>query len=188
MDSAAARKADNAYFKYRPLEDVERIERYQPGGYHSIAIGDTLHDRYWIVHKLGFGGYSTIWLARDEKADRYVAVKIGIADRESRESNMLQQLRSFDLKDRHPRKSFIRTVLDECAAKGPNGEHQCVVTAPASMSLSDARESSYNRTFQLPTARAIAAQLVQVVAFLHSQGMVHAGVSFQSNIISSDRC
>ncbi|OKP14466.1 hypothetical protein PENSUB_14078 [Penicillium subrubescens] len=42
-------------------------------------IGDVLHDRYHIVDKLGFGGYSTVWLARDSHLQRYVAVKINAA-------------------------------------------------------------------------------------------------------------
>jgi serine/threonine-protein kinase SRPK3 len=42
-------------------------------------IGDLLHNRYRIVDKLGYGGYSTIWLAHNEKVKRYVAFKIGIA-------------------------------------------------------------------------------------------------------------
>lgn len=161
-----------------PLEGVERLEGYRPGGYHPIIIGDYLHDRYRIVHKLGFGGYSTIWLARDERADRYVAVKILIADGKSRESNMLRQQNSGNMNNRHPGKDIIRPILDEFAIEGPNGEHQCFVTAPASISLSGAREASYERLFQLPVARAIVAQLVQVVAFLHTHGIVHAGVSF----------
>lgn len=177
-DLATGRKGDGeAYFKYMPLEGVERIERYRSGGYHPVAIGDYLHDRYRIVHKLGFGGYSTIWLAKDEKADRYVGVKILVADGKSRESTMLHQLSSGNIDNRHPGKDIIRPILDEFVIKGPNGEHQCLVTAPASMSLSDAIESSYERVFQLPVARVIVAQLVQAVAFLHSQGIVHAGVS-----------
>lgn len=174
MESA---DAGDAYFKYMPLEGVERLERYCPGGYHPIAIGDYLHGRYRIVHKLGFGGYSTIWLAKDEKVNRYVAVKVLIADGKSKESNILRQLDSGDITNAQPGKDFISPILDEFVIKGINGDHQCLVTAPASMSLSDAREASYERVFQLPVARAVVAQLVQVVAFLHSRGIVHAGVS-----------
>ncbi|PYH76785.1 hypothetical protein BO82DRAFT_425296 [Aspergillus uvarum CBS 121591] len=50
---------------YKPIEDVERMKYYQPGGYHPGTIGDRLHDRYRVIHKLGHGTYSTIWLARD---------------------------------------------------------------------------------------------------------------------------
>ncbi|GIJ82105.1 hypothetical protein Asppvi_000608 [Aspergillus pseudoviridinutans] len=49
-----------------------------------------------------------------------------------------------------------------------------VVTAPGMMSLAEAKDASTARLFQLPVARTIAAQLVQAVAFLHSQGVVHA--------------
>jgi hypothetical protein len=46
---------------YHPEVDVEDLERYTPGGYHPTLIGDTFcSGRYTIVHKLGFGGYSTI--------------------------------------------------------------------------------------------------------------------------------
>jgi serine/threonine protein kinase len=65
---------------YERLEDVERLEYYRPGGYHPIQIGNYLHERYRIVHKLGYGSFSTVWLARDEQASKYVAVKLCTAD------------------------------------------------------------------------------------------------------------
>lgn len=46
--------------EYDWVDGAERLERYRPGGYHSLLIGDVLHERYHIVHKLGFGGYSTV--------------------------------------------------------------------------------------------------------------------------------
>jgi hypothetical protein len=60
----------------RHIENVEILKRYHHGQFHPVTIGDHLHDRYRIVHRLGFGAYSTMWLARDERADRYVAIKI----------------------------------------------------------------------------------------------------------------
>ncbi|KAI9932288.1 hypothetical protein ASPWEDRAFT_51039 [Aspergillus wentii DTO 134E9] len=177
MESDTAKKAAGAYFEYKPLEDVERLERYRSGGYHPVAIGDHLHGRYRIVHKLGFGGYSTIWLARDEEIGRYVAMKISTADSNSHECNILRHLGSVGMpNDKHPGKASIPQILDEFDIKGPNGEHRCIVTSPASTSLSDAREASYTRLFQLPVARAIIAQLIQAVAFLHSRGIVHADI------------
>ncbi|KAF5353457.1 hypothetical protein D9756_007915 [Leucocoprinus leucothites] len=50
------------------LDVIEDIEDYQPGGYHPISIGDTFdHGRFRVLHKLGFGGSSTVWLARDQQ-------------------------------------------------------------------------------------------------------------------------
>lgn len=62
------------------VEDVERLEHYRPGGFHPIQIGDRFRDRYRIDHKLGYGSFSTIWLARDEQVPRYVAIKVCTAD------------------------------------------------------------------------------------------------------------
>ena len=46
--------------------DAESLGRYRVGGYHPVHLGDLLKGgRYKIVHKLGYGGYSTVWLARD---------------------------------------------------------------------------------------------------------------------------
>ncbi|KAK9237235.1 kinase-like protein [Lipomyces kononenkoae] len=40
------------------------LERYRSGGYHPTYIGDQYHDgRYEVVHKLGYGSCSTVWLA-----------------------------------------------------------------------------------------------------------------------------
>ena len=46
--------------------DAEPLERYRKGGYHPTHLGDVFKDgRYKIMHKLGWGGYGTVWLAKD---------------------------------------------------------------------------------------------------------------------------
>lgn len=49
---------------------AESFSGYEPGGYHPVHLGDKFHgNRYIIVHKLGWGSYSTMtWLARDTAA------------------------------------------------------------------------------------------------------------------------
>lgn len=171
-----------------PIEDVEKLERYRPGGYHPIAIGDHLHGRYDVVHKLGFGTYSTTWLARDQKTRKYVAVKVGIAEGDSQESKILQLLGLATTKDKeHPGETIIPPVLDEFCLHGPNGTHRCLVTVPAMMSLAEAKDASSIRLFQLPVAKAITAQIVQAVAFLHARGAVHAGTYFYFGLSISTR-
>lgn len=172
--SEPADAQENLAFKYFPIDDVERLEKYRIGGYHPIAIGNTLKDgRYEIVNKLGYGGYSTIWIAQDKYANsQYVAIKICISDNTftSNEKEITQRL----LHSHDDRASMILPILDEFAIDGPNGQHSCIVTPPARMSIAAAKSATHGyNIFPLPTSRAIAAQLAQVLAFFHSQGVVH---------------
>ncbi|KAK3307649.1 kinase domain-containing protein [Chaetomium strumarium] len=131
--------------------DLEDFEEYSSGGYHPTVIGDTFCDgRYELVHKLGFGGYSTIWLAKDKQLQRYVSLKILIANEfsKSTEAKIL------------PRSKFIPRLLDEFSTDSPNGHHVCL-------------EDSSDFMFQVETARSIAAQLIKGLSYLHSQGVCH---------------
>lgn len=47
---------------------AEEPDHYKTGGFHPISLGDTFGpDQYTILRKLGYGQYSTVWLARDSK-------------------------------------------------------------------------------------------------------------------------
>ena len=54
-------------FVFSVAEDVEDERNYEPGGFFPVKIGDSLgpEGRYRICAKLGYGSYSTVWLARD---------------------------------------------------------------------------------------------------------------------------
>ncbi|PYI21633.1 kinase-like protein [Aspergillus violaceofuscus CBS 115571] len=159
---------------YEPQEGVERLEEYRPGGYHPMQIGDVLKSRYRVVHKLGHGSYSTIWLARDRQVEKYVAVKISKADSKSQEIDIISALSRlhYPAVD-SPGQTMIPWILDTFNVDGPNGTHACHVTTPARASLSGLKDGSWIRLFQLDVARALAAQLVLAADYLHTQGFVH---------------
>ena len=165
--------------EYNWIDGVERLELYEPGGYHPVMVGDVLHNRYQIVDKLGFGGYSTIWLARDERLKRYVAIKIGmsIPSVPRRETEILQALHGSrpssqaDLDENAC--STLPIVFDAFDVRGPNGTHPCYTLTPAQGNL---KEASFSRLFPVQVARALAAKLAIAVAFVHSRGFVHGGL------------
>ena len=173
---------------YVPMEDIEPFYRYCAGGYYPVRIGDQFcESRYRIVHKLGYGVSSTIWLARDEHLARYVAIKFAVSKlRRPFESAVLKTLWNEEgCTVKSPAGvAFVPDVLDEFEVEGPEiegvrGKHQCLVTTAARMSVTDARESSDKILFQPVVAHAIAAQMIQAIAGLHSCGVVHAGRFFK---------
>jgi serine/threonine protein kinase len=162
-------------FEYRDhfLEDGEALQHYRPGGYHPVQIDDRLHTRYRIIHKLGHGTYSTAWLALDEQTSTHVAIKVGTADADKREADILSQISAAIAAPTSEAASTLPLVLDRFTIDGPNGAHPCLVTVPARCSLRDAKEACGWRVFQLDVARSLAAQLAMAVSLVHSQGFAH---------------
>ncbi|KAF8465413.1 hypothetical protein BDZ91DRAFT_820839 [Kalaharituber pfeilii] len=66
-------------YRFVSLSDpTEWIEEYRPGGFHPVHLGDEFDNGiYEILRKLGYGGYSTVWLAHDVKyaQSTYLAIK-----------------------------------------------------------------------------------------------------------------
>lgn len=174
-NSTASLPNDTDYVVYSYLDDVERPSGYRPGGYHPVVVGDKFNDRYHIVDKLGHGSFSTIWLARDEKAERYVALKICTADSENRETDILRDLSHISFLE-EPGWSMVPRVYEQFESLSPNGRHQCYVTTAARCSL--AKITGFSM-FQTEVARKLIAQLIMAVAYIHSRGIVHGGKFIQ---------
>jgi len=49
---------------------------YKIGGYHPVHVGEVFINWYVAIQKLGWGHFSTVWLAKDMKYDSYVALKV----------------------------------------------------------------------------------------------------------------
>ncbi|KAJ5824273.1 hypothetical protein N7447_006613 [Penicillium robsamsonii] len=107
--------------------DAEPLHRYRKGGYHPVTLGECLKaGRYKVLHKLGWGGYSTVWAARDQRDQTYVAVKISVAETEyNGDTRELQTLKV--LASHHPRPKHTVHMLDDFDLEGPNGSHKCLV-------------------------------------------------------------
>jgi serine/threonine protein kinase len=168
---------------YVPVHGVEPPEGYRSGGYHPVKIGNTLGKNYLVVHKLGFGGYSTIWLAVDKTSGEYVAIKVGTGYSSPLEGvslTYLQKPSSFDISDI---RSAIPPVLDEFDIQGPNGRHPCYVTTVGGANLEDAKLKDFYGIFRLDVARAMAAQLVIAVAHVHERGYVHGDVTLENVLL-----
>ncbi|KAG6103406.1 hypothetical protein E4U31_002811 [Claviceps sp. LM219 group G6] len=134
-------------FAYTSVEaEVEDLTNYKQFGFDVNK-----EPRYRILLKLGYGGFATVWLARDLVEERYVTVKVGLGSDKpllDREAEILSQI--------------CKTGPGK---HGPNGFHQCLVTeVVAPLSDEDAKDyCSFD----------VVRQIVEGFAFLHEEGIVH---------------
>lgn len=48
-----------------------------PGGYHRVTVGEKFKDgRYTVLHKLGWGHFSTVWMVQDKQTGQQAAMKV----------------------------------------------------------------------------------------------------------------
>ncbi|KKZ67473.1 hypothetical protein EMCG_06849 [[Emmonsia] crescens] len=167
--------------------DAEPLHRYRQGGYHPVILGEYLNaGRYKVLHKLGWGGYSTVWAARDQRLYKtvrlmlpvcreevYVAVKISVAERDqdgdTRELQTMKELASHHFCLKH-----TVHLLDDFDLKGPNGSHKCLVYELLGPNIPDTIEAHFPDG-RLPgkLAKAIAKQGLIGLDSLHQQNIGH---------------
>ncbi|RAL08078.1 kinase domain-containing protein [Aspergillus homomorphus CBS 101889] len=155
---------ESSKVKYKFIEGYERVGYYVPGGYHLVSL---------VVDKLRFGRNATTWLAEDTRKHCLVALKISTAEsaHRTRELELLMRLR--ETKSSHMGSGLVQILQDAFIISCPNGTHQCLVSSFERISLNGVNELPFHRLLPLPAARAIAAQLVLGLHFIHSEGIVH---------------
>ncbi|KAI4252120.1 MAG: hypothetical protein LQ352_004461 [Teloschistes flavicans] len=177
-----------------PLEE-EPIEFYCPGGYHPVKLGNTFHDRYKVVRKLGWGASSTVWLAKDLRTNRHVALKILSADAHGRyddtgrwlieehtfEREILSEIASTQLD--HPGRKRISKLLDHFEHVGPHGRHDCLVFEVMGRSLEEFCAQWNPPRIPSPILRRVTCQLLTAMDYLHRTcGIIHTDIK-PSNIL-----
>ncbi|KAG0650382.1 Dis1-suppressing kinase [Hyphodiscus hymeniophilus] len=152
---------------------------YRSGGFHPVHLRDKFKkDRYQVLHKLGHGGFATVWLARDTARNRYVALKI-LAAKVSRDCPEVEILRRLKLGPEVQGKAYVMAMLDHFWIDGPNGHHLCVVSEVAGPSIKQFNDcpgqSSGSRRLRAVIARKVALQVTEGLSYIHSTGTVHGG-------------
>lgn len=169
------------------MEDVENVEKYVPGGYHPVDIGDQLgpvggNHCYTVVHKMGFGGFATVWLTRCSRDKQYYALKILTADlpqSQGKDLTILQYLKDNGFE--HPHVVKLRESFE---VSGPNGTHTCLVLPALGPSLDHSAKEALAPVMRFK----ICQQIASGVAALHERGICHGGTLFPLSFPLIETC
>ena len=63
----------DSFYQDSDSSEDEGLPDYKIGGYHPVHVGEVFKDRYVVIQKLGWGHFSTVWLAKDKLHNTYVA-------------------------------------------------------------------------------------------------------------------
>ncbi|CAG8354151.1 unnamed protein product [Penicillium salamii] len=159
-----------------PVVEEEESEGFSTGDYYPVVIGDVLDSRYQVVDKLGFGVSSTVWLARDMRNHRYVALKVYTRDDNKHEFEIYKQLSK---PSQHPGREHVRDVLDTFTLPRPGGDHQCLVQKPLWESLQDLHYIMPHARLEVDILKSAIKQMLLALDYLHTEcKLVHTGMPY----------
>jgi serine/threonine-protein kinase SRPK3 len=156
--------------------DHEENSAYVPGGYHPVQLGEIYKDRYLVERKLGYGHFSTVWLASDisiaddDHPNKLVALKIQKSAQNYHEA-ALDEIRLLNsVKDEAVDNSlsqYVVQLLDEFTHIGPHGTHVCLVFEPMGKNILRLIKHYDYRGMPTYIVKIMTRQLLQGLDFLH---------------------
>ncbi|PPQ86170.1 hypothetical protein CVT24_002445 [Panaeolus cyanescens] len=175
----------------RLKDQAEPQQRYQKGGYHPVHPGEIYNDRYRVIHKLGWGISSTIWLVQDTRSQSMAAMKVLIGDLTAQRANggwdELGALQNLKTKNTNSiGYHHVCQLLDSFTCKGPNGDHICLILEPMKFSVFDIY-FSLPGAMPLPLLKRISKHVLSALQYLHDDcGIVHTDIRGDNILISGD--
>lgn len=138
--------------------------------FYPICLGQLLHERYLVEHKLGHGGFSTVWMAHDVQSKTEVALKVMSlgtwADNEAR----IQEEIVRCVQDT----SHLVTYLDTFLLPRDHGHHHRVLVLPLMGPYLSWRIMT---KISMAARMSAAQQLLGALETLHKAGIIHRGMS-----------
>ncbi|SCV05872.1 LANO_0H17040g1_1 [Lachancea nothofagi CBS 11611] len=166
-------------------KNEESLRDYKPGGYHPAFRGETYnHGRYILVRKLGWGHFSTVWLARDTVTNAHVAMKVVRSDKVYTEAaldeiKLLRRVstRNGSVEGFYDASKHILNLLDSFNHSGPNGKHVVMVFEVLGENLLALIKKYEHRGIPVMYVKQIAKQLLLGLDYMHRKcGVIHTDI------------
>ncbi|KAH3685574.1 hypothetical protein WICPIJ_003451 [Wickerhamomyces pijperi] len=187
-DLESSSDEDDEEEEHMDPKNEESKEDYKPGGYHPAYKGEKYKDgRYVLVRKLGWGHFSTVWLAKDLEHHQHVAIKIVRSAKHYTETaldeiKLLKKISCNNLA--HRGKKNVILLLDSFIHEGINGEHIVMVFEVLGENLLSLIKKYKHRGIPLIYVKQIAKQLLLALDFLHREvGIIHTDIKPENVLI-----
>ncbi|XP_039026134.1 SRSF protein kinase 1-like [Hibiscus syriacus] len=169
-------------------EEDEGFDSYRKGGYHAVRIGDSFAaGRYIAQRKLGWGHFSTVWLAYDTQSSKYVALKIQKSAEHFAQAALheIEVLLSITNGDPSNSKCVVR-LIDHFKHSGPNGQHLCMVLEFLGDSLLRLIRFRRYKGIELNKVREICKCVLIALDYLHRElGIIHTDLKPENILLLS---
>lgn len=139
-----------------------------------------INQRYRISHFIGRGGFGLVFAARDLHSDRMVALKFIHPQKTTSPPQNRRIIREFEIAQKLQHPGLVRLY----ALETWDGIHVMVMDLVDGMTLSDliSRQGPMN----WPELSPIMNQLIDVLAYVHQQGVIHRDIKPSNIIIGPD--
>ncbi|XP_030081828.1 SRSF protein kinase 1 isoform X7 [Drosophila hydei] len=175
---------------YGSDEEQEDASQYCRGGYHPVVIGDIFDNRFRVVRKLGWGHFSTVWLCRDLKDEKYVALKVvksapHYIETAADEIRLLEAIRDADPLD--VKRERIVRLMNHFTVRGVNGVHTCLVFEALGCSLYKLIVKNNYQGLAIAQVRNIIKQVLEGLDYLHSKcSIIHTDIKPENILLVID--
>lgn len=189
----------------------ESLHDYKNGGYHPVQIGDIYKSsncEYQVVRKLGWGHFSTVWLARStNKNGSFVALKIvksspNYHEAAEDEIQILKLLGSGAPEDMlesfngDEGQNHIMKLHDNFEIAGPHGTHICMVFEVLGENIlnliyksKNTRSREISTPYETPSIipveliKKIVSQVFASIDYMHRRGVIHTDLKPENILV-----